>query len=56
MQKIKEEKRILDDEVKLTKEKLVTKEASEKTASAPNGDIHNEPSGNKITIVEHEKM
>ena len=56
LKKIKEEKRILDDEVKLTKEKLVTKEASEKTASAPNGDIHNEPSGNKIAMVEHEKI
>ena len=56
LKKIKEEKRILDDEVKLTKEKLVTKEASEKTASAPNGDIHNEASGNKITMVEHEKI
>lgn len=40
----------------MTKEKLVKSEESAKTASAPNGDIHNGTSGNKITMVDHEKM
>ncbi|XP_052105331.1 kinectin-like isoform X7 [Mytilus californianus] len=56
LKKIQEEKKKLDDEVKMTKEKLVKSEESAKTASAPNGDIHNETSGNKITMVEHEKI
>ncbi|XP_063429065.1 ribosome-binding protein 1-like isoform X9 [Mytilus trossulus] len=56
LKKIQEEKKRLDDEVKMTKEKLVKSEESAKTASAPNGDIHNGTSGNKITMVDHEKI
>lgn len=53
---MKEEKKVLDDEVKVTKEKLTKSEEAVKTGSAPNGDIHNETSPNKITVAEHEKM
>lgn len=55
-QKVKDEKKVLDDQVKVTKEKLTKSEDSAKQMSAPNGDIHNEASDNKIAVVEHEKM